>query len=226
MIQKIDKPFNELKIGVLGFRSHLFDLQGATSLNSCYEIDNEYDFVFAAGYYEIIPDNILQKVKYGIFVFHETPVPLGRGSAPIYWSVKNKRKNITISCIKIDAKIDTGQIVYQHNIPITNDMGYAQLEAQRQIGTIKCFQVVLDEIKSGYLVLREQSGKGSYTKKRTPESSKLDASKPLEQLWDDIRVCDNDKFPAFFIVDDQTKVILKYEIVKGDFRHPQHKMGA
>ena len=68
-------------------------------------------------------------------------------------------------------------------------------------------------MKSGFIVLREQSGKPSYHKKRTKENSELNPDIPLKDLWDEIRICDNENYPAFFVIGD-TKIILRYEVQK------------
>ena len=62
-------------------------------------------------------------------------------------------------------------------------------------------------------ILRKQSGKGSYNKKKTPEHSELNTNKTLGELWDEIRVCDNEKYPAWFTILDK-KIILKYYILE------------
>lgn len=222
MVIKLLQRFEELKIGVLGFRQNLLNLPTAIHLEDETQIDDTFDIVFVSGYHKIIPEEILNKPTYGIFCIHETPLPEGKGSAPIYWTVINGRPNIVITCFKADKKIDNGLIVYQHNIPITSDMGYKELEEARQEGVRECFNIVLDEFREGIIVLREQTGQGSYQKKRKPEDSELIKWVPLIDLWDNIRTCDNDKFPAFFILDDNTKVYLRYEIEKGNFKHQQH----
>ena len=38
----------------------------------------------------------------------------------------------------------------------------------------------------------------SFYRKRTRDDDRLDASKPLENLFDQIRVCDPDHYPAWF----------------------------
>jgi hypothetical protein len=40
-------------------------------------------------------------------------------------------------------------------------------------------------------------------------------NKPLKDLWDDIRVCDNEKFPAYFIVEGKI-IYLKYKVADND----------
>jgi methionyl-tRNA formyltransferase len=216
MIVKIDKPFEGLKIGICGFRQGLlmppcFQLGVKFHfINDLKEITSDFDFVFVTGMYKLIKKAQLDAPKYGVFGFHESPLPEGKGHAPIQWAVFNKRP-LTVTLFKFTEGVDAGPIVYQHNVFFEQTDTYPIMEAKRQRGIQECFKICLEELREGVLVLREQSGQESYHKKRTPEDSRLDDSKPLIELWDKIRVCDNEKFPAFFVVGGK-KVILRYEV--------------
>lgn len=216
MIIKLDKPASGLKIGLAGFRQGLlmpplFQMgMKFEFINELKEITSDFDFVFVTGMYKLIKKEQLDAPKYGVFGFHESPLPEGKGHAPIQWAVLNKRP-LTITLFKFNEGVDAGPIVCQHNVFFEPTDTYPQMETKRKLGIQECFKVCLEELKEGVLVLREQSGKESYHKKRTPEDSKLDATKPLIELWDNIRICDNEKFPAFFVVGDK-KVILRYEV--------------
>ena len=174
MIQKIDKHFKDLKIGLLGFRSFLVE-ETLIKNKITYkfiteeEIDNSFDIVFGSGVYNIIPEEIINKPKYGIFIIHESPLPEGRGHAPIQWTIENKR----------------------------------------QQGIKECFEVFLDEIKEGIIVLRKQTGFSSYYKKRTSQDSKITSIDNLNGFWEELRMCDNEKYPAFFELD-KKKIFIKY----------------
>ena len=220
MIKKLQKNITDCSIGVLGFRGNLLtevleknNIFNYTILEDESEITSNFHFVFVSGYYKIIPENIIEKPKHGIYCFHESPLPEGRGHAPIQWALLNKRNNLTISMFKIDKGVDTGLLCYQYNMPISKMDTYKILENKRQIGLQECFNSFLQEIKTGVVVLREQSGLGNYQTKRNPKDSELTKQiYSLEDLWENIRICDNDKFPAFFKLNDK-KVILKYEVV-------------
>ena len=216
MIIKLDKDFKDLKIGLLGFRSecfipplkkHEFDIH----LVSLEEIDNSYDFIVESGVYNIIPEKYLNLPRYGFIGIHESPLPEGKGHAPLQWAVLNNRSNLTISLYKLDPKVDNGHIIYQYNMPISKTDVYADLESKRQQGITLCFDEFLNELKEGVLVLRKQTGIGSYHHKRTPLNSELDINKPLKELWDNIRICDNENYPAYFYINDK-KIILNYSI--------------
>ena len=206
------------KIGLLGFRQNLlaevlnvFKYE-YVSLESYTDIDETFDIVLMSGVHYIIPEEFISKTKYGIFGFHESPLPEGRGSAPIYWAVKNNRPNFTVSMFRANKYIDKGEIVTSINVPISKTDTYYSINEKRNDGIQQAMYVFLTELSEGVIVLRGQTGTGSYQKKRTPEDSWLDDSLSLRELWDDIRVCDNTNFPAYFTVDG-TKVILRYEVV-------------
>ena len=217
MIIKLHKDFTKLKIGLLGSRKFIL-AEALTNKNIGYveienisDLDTSYDVVFASGVYSLIKEEYLNYPTYGIIGFHETPLPEGRGNAPIQWTIENKRPNLTITAIKFVKEMDAGDYVYQYNISINDSDTLVELEKIRQEGIQKCFSAIIDEMEKGYLVVREQTGGPSISPKRTPHDSELDVNKTLIDLWDKIRICDNDKFPAFFWVN-KKKIILKYEV--------------
>jgi len=218
MIIKVEKPFCDLKIGLLGFRHDLlekvlkeFKVDNYSVLVDYQQIDSSLDLVFLSGVHYILPEESLNKSTYGVYCFHESPLPEGRGSAPIQWAVSNKRPNLTVSLFKANTKIDKGYIVTQINMPVLPSDVYEQLEIKRRVGIQKAFKVMLEELQQGVIVLREQTGSTSYNKKRTAKDSELSVDKSLKELWDEIRVCDNDKFPAYFILNNK-KITLTYKV--------------
>ena len=219
MIVQLDRDIFDLKIGILGTRSKCFtDILDKHQISyylvsSIEDIDETYDIIFESGVYSIIPEEVLIKPTYGFIGIHETPLPEGKGWAPIQWTVLNKRKHLTITLYKLASRADNGKIINQVNKPIfTYDTLYT-LNKKREEGISECFEIFIEEMKSGFIVLREQSGKPSYHKKRTKENSELNPDIPLKDLWDEIRICDNENYPAFFVIGD-TKIILRYEVQK------------
>ena len=206
-----------MRVGLLGSRSDtmlsVFKEKGLhCELISHYsEINNTYDIVFGSGVYDLVSEKYLELPTYGIVFFHETPLPEGKGNAPLQWTVENKKLNITVTAFKAVKAIDAGAIICQFNVPIYKTDTLSVLEIKRRQGIQGCLKIILEEMDSGYLLMRDQSGRDSYNPKRTIDDSELDCNKPLIELWDKIRVCDNEKFPAFFRINNK-KIILKYEV--------------
>ncbi|NQU31684.1 MAG: hypothetical protein HQ521_00475 [Bacteroidetes bacterium] len=219
MIIKLHKNVSSLNIGLLGTRNgYLAEVLNSkkikfTLINDIKEINTKLDIVFASGVYTILPKEFLKIPKYGIIGFHETPLPEGRGCAPIQWTVEANRANLTITAFMFTEGLDEGEYVYQYNIGIFKKDTLEVLEEKRIEGIKKCFESLLYEMEHGIIVRRKQTGLGSINKRRTPNDSMLDINVPLVQLWDKIRICDNDKYPPYFIIDGN-KVVLKYKIIK------------
>ena len=112
---------------------------------------------------------------------------------------------------KLDSGVDTGKIINQINKPITRLDTIKTLDNKRKEAISEAFQLFIDELEQGYIVLREQTGTPSYSSRRTPDSCELDINKNLEELWDEIRICDNEKYPAWFRIDGK-KIIIRYTI--------------
>ena len=217
MILKVQESVPDLKIGLYGTRVECFASVlrqhgiGYTLVQDISEVDETFDFVFESGVYSIIPETTLVKPKYGFIGTHETPLPEGRGHAPIQWTILNNRKNMVVTLYKLNKGVDSGQIICQQNVFFDRTDTLEILNSKREAGIVACFQTFIEELKEGVLVLRNQTGKGSYHKRRTAKDNELDVDKSLADLWDHIRICDNDKYPAWFRVGDK-KVVLRYEV--------------
>jgi methionyl-tRNA formyltransferase len=217
MIIKIKKGVENLKIGIVGSRKELLKkvlLQKNINyfeIEQISDIDNTFDIVFGTGIYQLIKEPYLSLPAYGMIFFHETPLPEGKGNSPIQWTVFNKRPNLTVTAFKATETMDAGAILYQYNVPISSLDTLEILDNKRNIGIKKCFEEILEELKQGYIVLRTQTGQDSISAKRTPDDSEIDPNEILLSLWSKIRVCDNNKFPAFFKLKGK-KIILRYEV--------------
>ena len=217
MIIRLEKGVEDLKIGIIGSRKELLkEVLAQENINyvvveQINDIDDTFDIVFGTGIYQLIKEPYLSLPAYGMVFFHETPLPEGKGNSPIQWTVFNKRPNLTVTAFKVTESMDAGTILYQYNMSLSSSDTLEILEKKRKIGIKKCFEGILEELKQGYIVLRTQTGQDSISAKRTPEDSELDPGETLLSLWDKIRVCNNEEFPAFFKLKGK-KIILRYEV--------------
>ncbi len=144
MIIKLEKKFNECNIAICGRRSDILSkvLDDFLIKHDVYIDENKiisnYDFIFGSGVYSIIKEKSLKLSKYGWFGIHETPLPEGRGNAPIYWTIANNRKNIVATLFKFSKELDNGEICYQYNVGIDKIDCYKVLEKKRQLAVESC----------------------------------------------------------------------------------------
>lgn len=85
-------------------------------------LDMNPDIIITAAYGQIIPDIVLNYPKYGAINVHGSLLPKLRGGAPIHHAIINGDKEIGVTIMYMDKKMDAGDIISQRAIPLTNDM--------------------------------------------------------------------------------------------------------
>lgn len=85
-------------------------------------LDMKPDIIITAAYGQIIPKVILDYPKYGAINVHGSLLPKLRGGAPIHHAIINGDKDIGVTIMYMDVKMDAGDIISQKSIPLTLDM--------------------------------------------------------------------------------------------------------
>src|SRR5580692_8140310 len=70
------------------------------------------------GYGQIIPQSILDIPPLGIINVHASLLPKYRGAAPVQWAIAGGETVTGVTTMRIDAGLDTGNILLQREIPI------------------------------------------------------------------------------------------------------------
>lgn len=76
------------------------------------------EIMVIVGYGQIIPQSILDIAPRGILNVHASLLPKYRGAAPIQWAIANGETSTGVTIMKIDAGLDTGDILRQAETPI------------------------------------------------------------------------------------------------------------
>ena len=79
------------------------------------------DALIVVGYGRIIPHWMLDLPPLGNINLHASLLPKHRGAAPIQWAIARGETMTGITTMKIDAGLDTGDILQQQEIPIASD---------------------------------------------------------------------------------------------------------
>ena len=69
-------------------------------------------------YGRILPQKILDLSKFGALNIHASILPRHRGAAPIQWAIIEGDNETGVSLMKMDAGMDTGDVVSTMAIPI------------------------------------------------------------------------------------------------------------
>jgi len=168
--------------------------------NNHNDISQKYNLVFSFGYRKIIPNNYLRIPKKGVIIFHSSDLPRGKGWAPLYHALVEKRRKHTVSMFFANKKIDSGNIIAKAKCNIEIDDTLKDLRKKDDYLVAKLFEKYLLKLLRQEVLGKKQSGKQTFNRRRYPQDSKINIGKPLKQSFLKLRALDNEKFPGFFTI--------------------------
>lgn len=142
-------------------------------------------------------------------VIHESDLPKGRGMSPLTWQILEGNNVIPVTLIEASKGVDEGDIYDQILLKFTGLELNVELKHKQGLATIEIVKKFIE--KYPYNIRKKQIGKPTYYKRRTPLDSELDPQKSIEEQFNLLRVCDNERYPAFFYLKDKKFKILIFE---------------
>ncbi len=159
------------------------------------EINRDFEIVFILSYFKIIGNNFLRKHKHNI-VIHASDLPNGRGWAPLFWQILEKKNKIPITLFEANENADDGDFYIKDYILLE---GHELNDEIREKQAKKTFELCLKFLNDyNNLMPIKQSGTITHYRKRTPKDSELDINKSIKEQFDLLRIVNNDEYPAFF----------------------------
>lgn len=79
------------------------------------------DFIVVAAFGQIIPQSILDIPRFGCLNVHASLLPAWRGAAPIQWSIISGDRETGITIMRMNAGLDTGDIISKAVVQIHPD---------------------------------------------------------------------------------------------------------
>jgi methionyl-tRNA formyltransferase len=77
--------------------------------------------IIVVGYGRIIPQWMIDQPRFGNLNLHASLLPKYRGAAPIQWAIANGESITGVTTMRIDAGLDTGDILLRRELPIESD---------------------------------------------------------------------------------------------------------
>jgi len=146
------------------------------------------DLIVVAAYGQILPQGILDIPKLGSLNVHTSLLPKYRGAAPIQWAILNGELETGVTIMKMDAGLDTGEIVAEMRTPIADtDTGQTLHDRLAKMGADLLVRT-LPEYVAGRMTPRAQPKEGAtYARKITREDGRIDWSRPARDVWHQVR---------------------------------------
>jgi methionyl-tRNA formyltransferase len=119
------------------------------------------DAIIVVGYGRIIPQWMLDLPPLGNINLHASLLPKYRGAAPIQWAIANGETITGVTTMRIDAGLDTGDILLQHELSIAPDDTAETLSPRLAAMGADLVVETLSKLQSGAITARQQDNSQS-----------------------------------------------------------------
>ena len=85
------------------------------------------DAILVVAYGRIIPEWMLALPRFGNLNLHGSLLPKYRGAAPVQWAVANGESETGVTTMRLDAGLDTGDVLLEERVPIGSETTAAEL---------------------------------------------------------------------------------------------------
>ena len=146
------------------------------------------DGVVIIAYGQIIPAKLLPIPKLGWINLHASLLPKYRGAAPINWPIVNGETRTGVTTMRIDAGMDTGDMLLQREIEIGAKETAPELAARlSEIGAPLMVET-LRGLAAGTIVPRAQNHtEASYAPMLKKEDGRIDWKRPATEIYNRMR---------------------------------------
>ena len=142
------------------------------------------DVLFLLSCFEIIGKEVMERNRHNIVV-HESDLPHGRGWSPASWQILEGKNEIPITLFEARERVDSGAYYIKDRLQLSgNELLH---EWHNKLGC-KTVEMCIHYINHIDTLLEE---------------SQLDIGKTIEEQFNLLRIVDNEKYPAFFIIKGQ-----------------------
>ena len=142
--------------------------------------------------FKMLPEVVWSMPKYGTMNLHASMLPAYRGAAPINWAIMNGDKESGVSTFILRHEIDTGAVLFQQPVEITDTMTAGELhDTLMEVGADLLLKSV-DAIDSGNYKLTEQDElNNGHVSRHAPkifkEDMKIVWDAPIKDIYNKVR---------------------------------------
>lgn len=178
--------------------------------------------------FRMLPEVVWKLPQFGTFNLHASCLPEYRGAAPINWAIINGESKTGVTTFFIDEKIDTGEIILQREVAITNDDNAGSLHDKLMllgsdlvIETVK--QIENDEVKT---TKQPQNSTFKPAPKLTKENCQLEWQQDVKTIYNKIRGLS--PYPAAWstLINNNEETVVKFYKVDYENEMPNEKIGS
>jgi methionyl-tRNA formyltransferase len=146
------------------------------------------DAIVIIAYGQIIPARLLDIPKNGWINLHASLLPKYRGAAPINWAIANGETQSGLTTMRINAGMDTGDILLQQQIDIAPEETAPELAKSMAEAGAPLMLNTLRGLAAGNLRARPQDDtEASYAPLLKKEDGQIDWNRPAQEIYNRLR---------------------------------------
>lgn len=148
----------------------------------------EADIFVVIAYGRILPQVVLDIPEFGSINVHGSLLPKYRGAGPINWAIINGETETGLSIIRMNARMDAGDVISQKVVKIHHDETSITLREKLKKAGVGLLNQTLDKIENGKAeYVRQDESEVTYAPKLTKEMGRIDWSQPAEKIHNLVR---------------------------------------
>jgi len=142
------------------------------------------DLIIVAAYGKILPKIILEAPKYGCINVHASLLPKFRGASPVQGAILEGEKETGITLIRMNEKMDEGDILIQKKIAIKEDNTAQSLSGKLgRLGSEMIIELIPDWISGKIKPAKQDDRKATYCRVIKRDSGKIDWEESAEKIY-------------------------------------------
>lgn len=155
------------------------------------------DFIVIIAYGQIIPARLLPIPKHGWINLHASLLPKYRGAAPINWAIVNGETKSGLTTMRIDAGMDTGDILLQREIEIGPGETTPELATRMSEAGAPLMEETLRGLAAGKIIPQPQDhAAATLAPILKKEDGRIDWHRPAQEIYN--RMCGFAPWPGAY----------------------------
>lgn len=131
-------------------------------------------------------------------VLHASDLPEGRGWSPHIWGILEGKQEITVSLLEADDQVDAGRIWKKIRFPVPTHALWNEINTKLFEAELSLLDYAVENFSTITPELQDSNIKPTYYSRRKPVDSCIDPDQSIASQFNQIRVCDPERFPAYF----------------------------
>lgn len=170
----------------------------------------KFDILLSCGFSYVLNLDVIALAQRLAVNVHPTLLPKYRGFRSGPFIIINGEKESGVTIHELTSDMDKGDIFLQRKFEVTNFDTTRSIFKKAQALEKEMIVSFFENLKMGVLprLKQDESEATTFNEIRRPKDSIIDPSKSLLELYNHIRACDPEDYPAYFFMDSQ-KVCIK-----------------